>query len=245
MTPQPGDDQDDADLEPPRSIAEAEAEVAQAEARAKAARARAIRLRRAAGPAEITGTIDDENGGSTVFRVVNQHTAPSSRSRRLGRPGRKTVTVGVGLLLALASLGSSGYMLWHHHTLMHKRQLIHEFAAAARVGVTTLMSIDAQHAEEDLQRIIDGSTGELKDQISVTASLLVKQAQDAKVSSKTTVEAAAVESATDDSAIVLILAKSDVINPDNKKRPPEIWRLSVKIEREDSQLKMSRVEFLQ
>ena len=59
-------------------------------------------------------------------------------------------------------------MVWQDHTLMHKRQLAPEFAAAARQGVTTLMSIDANHAKEDIQRIIDASTGELKAQMEAT-----------------------------------------------------------------------------
>ncbi|HUE34309.1 MAG TPA: hypothetical protein VMQ38_15840, partial [Mycobacterium sp.] len=111
--------------------------------------------------------------------------------------------------------------------------------------VTTLMSIDANHAKEDFQHIIDASTGDLKSQLSVMASLMAKQAEDSKVSSKATVEAVAVESVTDNSAVVLVAAKSDVTNPDNTKRPPTVWRLSVNLNRDGGQLKMSKVDFLQ
>lgn len=148
-------------------------------------------------------------------------------------------------MLGCVSLGATGYMVWQHHTLMHKRQLAQEYAAGARQGVTTLMSIDAHHVKEDFQRIIDACTGELKDQLSVTASLRAKQAEDSKVSSKVAVQAVAVESVTDNSAVVLVSAKSDVTDADNTKRPPALWRISVKINRVDGQLKMSRVDFLQ
>ena len=71
------------------------------------------------------------------------------------------------------------------------------------------MSIDANHAKEDIQRIIDASTGDLKNQMSVMAGLMAKQAEDSKVSSKVTVQAVAVESVSDNSGVVLVAAKSD------------------------------------
>ncbi|ORW05461.1 hypothetical protein [Mycobacterium kyorinense] len=213
------------DPQVPDSVAEAEDEAARAEARAEAARARAARLREAAETAE----------------------AKPARSRRrwLRRPGRKAIAIPAAIILGCASLGASGYMLWQHHSVAHKRQLAPEFAAAARDGVTKLMSIDAHHAKEDIQRIIDASTGELKSQLEATSRVTIKQAEDAKVVSKGTAEAVAVESVNDNSAIVLVAAKTDVTDPDNTKRPPALWRLSVNIERDGNQLKMSKVEFLQ
>jgi Mce-associated membrane protein len=223
--------------ETPISVAGAEDEAARAEARAEAARARAIRLRRAAETADA-----NDNDGA-----VEQRATKSSRSRIRWprRQGRKAVAVGVGVVLGCASLGASGYMVWQHRTIMHNRQLAAEFAAAARQGVTTLMSIDAQHAKEDIQRIIDASTGLLKTQLEATSSHMAKQAEDSKVTSKSTVEAVAVESVTDNSAVVLVAVKSDVTDPDNTKRPPASWRLSVNMERDGGQLKMSKVDFLQ
>jgi Mce-associated membrane protein len=136
-------------------------------------------------------------------------------------------------------------MVWQHHSIVHKRQLAQEYAAAARQAVTTLMSIDPNHAKEDVQRMIDASTGDLKSQLSVMSALMVKQAEDSKVGGKVTVEAVAVESVSDNSGVVLVAAKSDATGPDNAKRPPALWRLSVNIERDGGQLKMSKVDFLQ
>jgi Mce-associated membrane protein len=236
----------DSDAEAPASEADAEDEVAKAEALAEEARARLVRLRRAA---ETTDADDDAQD-------VEQRPAKSTRARLrllrrpgrprwLRRPGRKTIAVGVGILLASASLGASGYMVWQHHSVVHKRQLAQEYAAAARQAVTTLMSIDPNHAKEDVQRMIDASTGDLKSQLSVMSALMVKKAEDSKVGGKVTVEAVAVESVSDNSGVVLVAAKSDATGPDNAKPPPALWRLSVNIERDGGQLKMSKVDFLQ
>jgi Mce-associated membrane protein len=155
------------------------------------------------------------------------------------------VAAGVGIVLASASLAASGYMVWQHRTTVHKQQLAAEFTAAARQGVTALMSVDANHAKDDFQRIIDNSTGDFKSQMSAMSGLMAKQTEESKVSSKATVEGVAVESMSDNSAVVLVAARSDVTNADNTHRPPVTWRISVDLTRDGDQLKMSKVDFLQ
>jgi Mce-associated membrane protein len=237
------------DSDVPTSLAEAEKEVARAESRAKAARARAAQLRRQAeaGSSDQSDTVEDAEAKDSE---ADENEPARARARRwkprwVRRPARKTVGVGVGILLACASLAASGYMVWQHHAIVHKRQLASEFAAAARQGVTTFMSIDPNHAKEDIQRSINSSTGDLKAQLEARSALMAQQAEESKVISKVTVEAVGVESVTDNSGVVLVAAKSDVTNPDNTKRPPMLWRVSVTIERDGNQLKMSRIDFLQ
>ena len=236
----------------PTSVTEAEDEAARAQARAEAARARVMRLREAAGttsgdPSDITETAQANDEDGTVARAVDQRAIKSSRSRPpwLRGPGRKAVVVGAAIVLACASLGASGYMVWQHYTIVHNRQLSAEGAAAARQGVTTLMSMDSHHAKEDIQRLIDACTGQLKTQLEAASSVMAKSAEDSKVVSTGTVEAVAVESVTDNSAVVLVAAKTEVTNADNTKRPPAVWRLAVNLDRDSGQLKMSKVDFLQ
>lgn len=218
--------------EPSASLAEAEEEVLRAEARAEAARALATQLRQEADE-------DEDEDEPTLVR------ARRWRPPWVRRPGRKTVAVGVEIVLTCASLGASGYMVWQDHTIVHKRQLATEFAAAAGLGVTTLMSIDPNHAKDDIQRSLDASTGALNAQLAARSAFMAQRAEESKVVSKVTVEAVGVESCTENSGVALVSAKSDVTDPDNSKRPPMLWRISVKIERDGGQLKMSGVDFLQ
>jgi Mce-associated membrane protein len=224
--------------EAPTSLTEAEEEAARAETRAREACARAMQLRQQAG----TAPSDRADEGDAAAEAE----APSATSRRrwLRRPGRKAMRVAAIVLISL-SLAGSGYMVWQHLTLARERQHAAEFAAAARQGVETMMSIDPDHAQENVQRVIDNTTGALKSQLQATATYMVKNAQDAKVTTKATVEDAAVESMTDNSAVVLVVAKSDTTNADKSKRPPVFWRLSVNIERDGGQLKMSKLDFVQ
>jgi Mce-associated membrane protein len=246
----------DSDTDPatgsdlPASLAEAEEEVLRAEARAEAARALATQLRQdaEAGSDDQIGKVEEAAGDADEDEDEDEPTLGRARRWRLPRvrpPGRKAVAVGVGIGLACASLGASGYMVWQDRAIMHKRQLAPEFAAAARLGVTTLMTIDPNHAKDDIQRSIDASTGDLKTQLQARSAFLAQQAEESKVISKVTVEAVGVESWTDNAGVALVSAKSDVTDPDNSKRPPMLWRISVKIERDGGQLKMSGIDFLQ
>ena len=237
-------DADPSTTEAPDSLAEAEAELVRAEERAEAARARAAELRREAEadssePSDATEDAEADDSKPARWR---------SRRRwpwRLHLPSRKAVGVGTGIVLLCASLAASGYILWQHRTLVQQREHADEFAAAAREEVATMMSIDPAHAAENIQHTIDDATGLLRSQLEVTSSYVVKNAQDARITTKATVEDVAVESMTDNSAVVLVVAKSDTINPDKSNRPTVFWRLSVNIDRDGGRLKMSKLDFVQ
>jgi Mce-associated membrane protein len=237
-------DADPSTTEAPDSLAEAEKELIRAEERAEAARARAAELRREAdaGSSEQSDATEDAAGAEA------EPAASRLRRRwrwRLRRPTRKAVGVATAIVLICASLAASGYIVWQHRTLVQQRQHAEEFAAAAREEVATLMSIDPAHAAENLQHTIDDTTGALKSQLQATSGYMAKNAQDAQVTTKATVQDVAVESMTDNSAVVLVVAKSDTINPDKSVRPPVFWRLSVNIDRDGDRLKMSKLDFVQ
>lgn len=231
----------DADL----SEVDAEDEVAQAESRAEAARARVESLR---GVAETEDSDDaaqdvEQDPEETARKRIRLLRRPG-RPRRLRRPKRNAVAAAIGAVLFSTSIAATGFMLWQHHIEVHNRQLTAEFSAAARQGITALMSLDPAHARGDVQRAIDASTGDQKNQLSVLSTLIVKNAEDTKVGNKVTIEAVAVQSLSDNSGVVLVAAKTDPIGPDNAKPPPALVRLSVNMDRDGGQLKMSKVEFL-
>jgi Mce-associated membrane protein len=235
----------DSDAVAPSSEADAEDEVAKAEARAEAARARLESLRGAAEAGHSEDDVQDVEGRpATSPRKRLRLPRRPRRPRWLRRPGRQTVAAGIGIVLFSTSLGATAYMLWQHHTAVHNRQLAAEFSAAARQGITAFMSIDPDHAKEDVQRSIDASTGDQKNQLSVLSTLIVNKAEETKVGTKVTVEAVAVQSVSDNSGVVLVAAKTDPIGPDNAKPPPALFRLSVNLDRDSGQLKMSKVDFL-
>lgn len=163
---------------------------------------------------------------------------------RLPRLTWKRLAVTIAVLVICASLAASGYMLWHHRQAVAEREQRAEYAAAARQGVVTLMSLDFNKAQEDVKRIIDNSTGQFKEDFEQQAEAFAEVAQDSKVVTEVNVNLAAVKSMTDDSASVLVSATSRVTNAAGAKQEPRAWRLAVELSREGDQIKMSKVEFV-
>lgn len=248
-------DMTDSDKSQQRSRDDHQDEVAEAEARAAAARARLEKLRAAAETEDPKDGTDETAAEDVAQRPTKPIRARlrarirlPRRPRRpkwLRRPSRKATAAGVGTVLFFGSLGASGYMLWQHHTGAHNQQLAAEFTAAARQGVTALMSIDPEHARRDVQAMLDATTGNLNSQLSALSALMVKKAEGTKIGAKVSVEAAGVESLGDNSGVVLVAARTDPIGPDSAKPPPALFRLSVTITRDGGKLKMSEVDYLE
>ena len=78
----------------------------------------------------------------------------------------------------------------HRHQAAEQQRSA-EYAAAARQSVVTLMSLDFNKAKEDVQRIIDNSTGQFRDDFKNQAEDFIKVAQDSKVITEVTVNATA------------------------------------------------------
>lgn len=202
-------------------------EVARAEARAEAARARARALRQ-----QADATPSDQRGRRT------------SRRRLLRRPGRRGLLAAAAVAVVCASLAASAYLLQLHRGVVAQRQRTAEFAAAARDGVLTMMSMSSDKARSDMQRFADDTTGIFKASILMGAEDAVKALEQSKVSAKASVQSVAVESMTDNSATVLVAAKTEFTKPGQAKPESRSSRLVISIQREGGQLKISRVEFV-
>lgn len=223
----------------------AEEEALAAEARAEAARARAEELRRqiagpdipTAGPA--TPTADAAIPAAEPTELTGSTAAPSASAM-------PAVAVGVAALLTVGLLAATGYMAWQHQKDSRQRQSAAEFAAAARQDVINLMSIDYNTAQDSVQRVLDGSTGRFRENFADTADEFVKALKDEQIVTKATVNDAAVESITGDSAVVLVSATSHREGPKAPKdqQEPRLWRIVVNLERDGGQIKMTGIEFV-
>ncbi len=219
----------------------AEAEAAEAEALAVAAqaRARAARLRAEAPTASSeTDSVTDAAGDADRADEL-----PKADGRRL-RPRLRALSAALALLCSVAMLVLSGYIIWTHHAAAQERSIRAEYAAAAKQAVVTLMSIDFNDPQSGVQRIIDNSADPFRAEFEGAADDFVKVASDAKVTTKATANAAAVQSVTADSAVVLVSASSTVTNAAGAQEAPRSWRLTVDLKREGDQIKMSKVEFV-
>jgi Mce-associated membrane protein len=160
-------------------------------------------------------------------------------------PARLVVT-GLAAVLTTALLATTGYMLWQHQQVSRQHQRAAEYAAAARQGIVNLMSIDYATAQDSVQRVLDSSTGRFRSNFAETADDFVKALKDEKIVTKATVNEAAVESMTEDSAVVMVSATSRREGPQAPKdqQQPRLWRVVLTLQRDGDQIKMSAVEFV-
>ena len=135
-------------------------------------------------------------------------------------------------------------MLWQRHETDERNQRVANFIAGARQGVVNMTSLDFNKAKEDVQRVIDNSTGQFRDDFQQRAKDFTTVVEQSKVVTQGTVNAAAVQSIDGNSAVVLVAATSHITNAAGAKEEPRNWRLKVTVTDDGGQYKMSKMEFV-
>lgn len=134
--------------------------------------------------------------------------------------------------------------MWNRHEVTERNERAANFISGARQGVVNLTSMDFNKAKEDVQRVIDSSTGPFHDDFQARAKDFTTVVEQSKVVTQGTVNAAAVQSINGDFALVLVAATSHVTNAAGAKDQPRNWRLKVTVKNDGGQYKMSNVEFI-
>ena len=137
---------------------------------------------------------------------------PSPRRFTLRLPARwQLVNVVLGVLLVAAIvLGAVALSRWQdQRQLEGVRQ---EALAAAKQAAVNFVSISDSTVDADMQRIIDGATGDFKDQYVSNRATFKDQVVTNKASSTGTVLRAAILSNDSDSAVVLVALDATVKN---------------------------------
>lgn len=249
-----------------RREALAEAEKEAAEEKAAEAKAAAAKAAEESAPEEATDTdvakadedvadtdaATDADEAETKKEEVADETRedaepesePARNRRRLRMPPLSVTWKAAVILLICAFVAASGYMMWNRHEVTERNQRAANFVAGARQGVVNLTSMDFQKAKEDVQRVIDSSTGQFHDDFQARAKDFTTVVEQSKVVTQGTVNAAAVQSINGDFALVLVAATSRITNAAGAKDEPRNWRLKVTVKNDGGQYKMSNVEFI-
>ncbi len=134
--------------------------------------------------------------------------------------------------------------MWRDHDAAERAQRSANFVAGARQGIINMTSLDFNRAKDDVQRVIDSSTGQFRDDFQQRAKDFASVVEQSKVVTQGTVSSAALESMDEHSASVLILATSKITNAAGAKDEPRVFRLRVTVTEDGGQYKMSKVDFV-
>lgn len=153
---------------------------------------------------------------------------------------------GLVVVLALAGLvGWLGFRTYESQKLEAQRQL---FLQVGRQGALNLTTIDWEHAETDVQRIVDSATGTFYDDFQQRAGPfieVVKQAQSKSVGMVTEAGLETGTAASDTQATVLVAVTVQTSNAGAAEQQPRLWRMRVTVQDVgDDQVKVSNVEFV-
>ncbi|MCQ4121328.1 hypothetical protein [Rhodococcus tibetensis] len=176
--------------------------------------------------------------------------APPALAEESGRPsaGRTSGAAIAAAVLSVAALalvalsGYFGYSHWQAERDAHERS---EILDAARQGVVNLTTMNFEHADEDVQRVLDGAAGEFRDEFEARSKDLVAVMQEARVQSEGEVRQAAIESQSGDSADVIVAVAQKVSNAGGPAQEPRGQRMRVTVRLDDGRYKIVKAGFVQ
>ncbi len=149
---------------------------------------------------------------------------------------------GLVTVLALGGLTSwLGYRTVESHGAQQDREL---FLQVARQGALNLTTIDWEHADADVQRVLDSATGTFYDDYQQRSQPFIDVVKQAKSTSAGTVAEAGLESSTDTEARVLVAVTVKTSNAGGQEQQPRAWRMRIAVEKVGDEAKVANVEFV-
>lgn len=155
---------------------------------------------------------------------------------------RLALVMGLVTVIAITALaGWLGYRTYQSHQASEQRHL---FVQIARQGALNLTTIDWQHADGDVQRILDSATGTFYDDFSKRSQPFVDVVKKVKSKSVGTITQAGLESESRDAAQVLVAISVKTALADAPEQNPRAWRMRITVRKVGSDVKVSDVKFV-
>jgi Mce-associated membrane protein len=156
--------------------------------------------------------------------------------------GRAAAVAGlIGVVVLAGVFGWLGLCTHQAQQAVAQRNL---FVEAAQQSAVSLTTFDYEHADVDVQRILDSATGTFYKNFSHRSGHVADAVKQARSKSVGTVAEAALESQTGDVGHVLVAVAVRSANPGQAAQEPEIWRMRITIQKIGDQGKISDVAFV-
>jgi Mce-associated membrane protein len=197
----------------------------------------------AAEPEAADGDADEaEDYDAAVDDEVDNGSEDAAPVEVLRSHVRLATMVGLAIVLALAAtVGWLGFRAYQSHQAQEQRQL---FLQVGRQCALNLTTIDWQHADADVQRVLDSATGQFYDQFSKRKQPFIEVLKKAQSKSVGTITEAGLESDSGDKAQVLVAASIKTSNLGADDQPPREWRMRISVEKSGDEVKISNVAFV-
>jgi len=107
-----------------------------------------------------------------------------------------------------------------------------------------LTTIDFEHADADVQRILNSATGTFYDDFKSRSQPFIEVVKQARSKSVGTISEAGVESESDNEAQVLVAVIVKSSNAGAAEQEPRSWRMRITVQRTGDEAKIANVRFV-
>jgi Mce-associated membrane protein len=167
---------------------------------------------------------------------------PAAKATGRVAPARRATLFGLAAVVALAGL--TGWLGFRAHQSQQAQAQRSQFLQVARQGALNLTTIDWQHADVDVHRILDGATGQFYDDFAKRSQPFIEVLRQAKTTTVGKITEAGLESETPGSAQALVAVSVQTSNADESDPVPRAWRMRITVQRVGGQVKVSNVGFV-
>jgi Mce-associated membrane protein len=158
-------------------------------------------------------------------------------------PVRLATALGVFAVVASTALaGWLGFREYQAHRAQQQSELLIQ---VGRQGALNLTTIDFRHADADIKRILDSSTGAFHDDFSKRSKPFIEVVKKAQSKSEGTVTEAGLESQSGDEAQVLVAVSVRTSYAGAAGEEPRHWRMRISVKKLGDDAKVSNVAFVQ
>jgi Mce-associated membrane protein len=154
----------------------------------------------------------------------------------------RAMLLGLAVVVALAGLiGWFGLRVNHSHQAQAQRNL---YLQVAKQGALNLTTIDWQHADADVHRILDGATGDFYNDFAKRSQPFIEVLKQAKAKTVGTISEAGLESETTAPGRALVIVSVQTSNNGEAEQIPKEWRMCIDVQKIGDQVKVAKVGFV-
>jgi Mce-associated membrane protein len=200
---------------------------------------------------KVTTEVADEASPEAPEEIVEETTEDTIEDTGQAVKARqpwshvKLATV-VGLAIVVALGGLTGWLGYRAYQARQAEQLSELLVSVGRQGAINLTTIDFEHADDDVKRILDSATDAFYDDFAKRSQPFVEVVKQAKSKSEGTVNEAGLESVSGTEGQVLVAVTVKTQNAGAQNQPPRNWRMRLTVKKTGAdEAKVSKVEFVQ
>ncbi|MEE6167149.1 MULTISPECIES: Mce protein [unclassified Mycolicibacterium] len=145
------------------------------------------------------------------------------------------------VVVLAAAAGWLGFRAVQTHLADEKRQM---FLDAGRQAALTLTNVDWEHADDDVQRVLDSASGQFYDDFERRSQSYLAVVKQAKSKAVGTITGSALVSSSDSDARVMVAMTVNSSNAGVADRT-QYWRMVLTMQQNQGMTKVSNVDFIQ